>query len=700
MTSGSPLAIESVLIENFRPYQKLDIKLSTDKSKTITIIEGNNSLGKTTLMNALYWCLYGEEPFFLNQGEGKPLVNQKALNETQVGESLKAKVQIKFSNLKETTNIVSRELKLKRQDERTDKVFQKKVQGQIDSGFIIDEYITIESLQSNGNWKVTEDVNQSIAEINRIIPKELSEFIFFNGEMLDTFFRGEGQSKIRTGIEKVSGLEITLRSIEHWKVMEKMYKTKAANVAGSDVSEHERIKSEWEEKLERFISDRNLVQVKIDELTPKQKELENILQNHPLELINNLESQRRGLKEVKKTYENNKERINLERMEFIRSNFAPIILNHCILEAYEVIKLAETSGEIPPPISLPLLMEKIEEGFCICGNNLNKDLDAKIKLNKLIDDVKNSVLVGTAMEGKESLRRLLEIPNVLEIIEKLNKFRIDFNKADEDLQKTLDTITGITNQLKEYPQEKIRKFGNDLDEIDSKIRQYEKEIIQIESRIEAAKNTIDIKDQIITNSTKQSKASKIWNDKLALATKYREILEEIREELLGEIRGVVEKRTEEIWKRLISRGSQISKIEINEKYKIRVLDKENIDGLKTLSAGQTLYLALSFISAVREVTDINYPMVIDSPFGKVSGYERMWAADDLPNYLPQTQMTFLVTNSEYNAKIYDSATGNELPPISSVLRKNEKLWKEYVMKLKKISEESSITEIEEASHND
>lgn len=699
MTSGIPLAIESILIENFRPYQKIDIRLSTDKNKTITIIEGNNSLGKTTMMNALYWCLYGEEPFFLNQGEGKPLVNQKALNETQVGESLKTKVQIKFSNLKETTNIVSRELKLKRQDERTDKVFQKKVEGQIDSGFIIDEYITIQSLQSNGNWKTIEDINQADAEINRIIPKELSEFIFFNGEMLDTFFR-EGQSKIRTGIEKVSGLEITLRSIEHWKWMEKSYKSKAAALAGSDVSDHERIKSELEEKLEKFISDRNLVQMKIDEITPKQKELESILQNHPLQLINNLESQRSDLKEVKKTYENNKERVNLERMEFIRRNFAPIILNQSILDAYEVIKLAEASGQIPPPISLTLLMDKIEEGFCICGNNLNKDLDAKNNLNELVKEVKNSVLVSTAMEGKESLRRLLEIPNVSEITEKLNKFRTDFNKADEGLQKTLDTITGITNQLKEYPQEKIRKIGNDMDEIDSKIRQYEKEITQIESRIDAAKTTIEIKDQMIIKSIKLSKASKTWIDKLALATKCRVTLEEIREELLGEIRNIVEKRTEKIWKGLITRGSQISKIEIDEKYKIRVLDKENIDGLKTLSAGQTLYLALSFISAVREVTDTNYPMIIDSPFGKVSGYERMWAAEDLPNYLPQTQMTFLVTNSEYNAKIYDSASGNDLPPISSILRKNEKLWKEYVMKLKKISEISSITEIEEVHHID
>lgn len=695
MTSGVPLLIENVLIENFRPYQKLDVDLSTESNKTITIIEGNNSLGKTSLMNALFWGLYGKEPFFLNQGEGKPLANQKKLNDTKVGESATTKVRIKFSNMKETTHIVTRELKLRRQDENNEKIFQPKVNGQIDSGFTIDEIVTVESLQADGNWRVTDDMNQSIAEINRIIPQELSEFIFFNGEMLDTFFRGDGESKIRIGIEKVSGLEVTQRSIKHWKDIENSYKKKSAQSAGSDVSEHERIKTEWEGRLKKFELNKDEIQKKIDQITPRQKELENILQTHPLELMNNLESQRTEAKEHKKTYEGLKERINLERMDYIRNKFASIVMNRPILDAYDVIKQAEISGEIPPPISLALLMEKIEDGFCICGNNLSKDQVAKNNLNELVKGVKNSILATTALEGKETLRRLADIPRTDEMIEKLNSFRTNFNDADEKLQQTIDKMSGINNQLKEYPQEKIRTYGTELEDIDKKISKFEKELIQLGARIEAAQNTIDIKDQIIMNASKKSKASQKWNEKLELAVKARKTLEEIREELLGEIREVVEKRTEEIWKSLISRGKQISKIIINEEYKIRVIDKENVDNLKTLSAGQTLYLALSFISAVREVTDTNYPMIVDSPFGKVSGYERLWAAEDLPTYLPDTQMTFLVTNSEYNAKIYDSATDEELPPISTVLSKNEKLWKEYVLKRKDLSETSSITELEE-----
>ena len=155
---------------------------------------------------------------------------------------------------------------------------------------------------------------------------------------------------------------------------------------------------------------------------------------------------------------------------------------------------------------------------------------------------------------------------------------------------------------------------------------------------------------------------------------------------------------EEIFKKLIKRHWQIEKIEIDENYRMRVIDKEGVDNLKTLSAGQTLYLALSYIAAVREVTDTNYPMIIDSPFGKVSGEERVWAAEDLPKYLPDTQITLLVTNTEYAAEIpKDLQTGKKIESIRHIVQDSNRLGKEMLFTLEKISEESSRTIVEETS---
>jgi DNA sulfur modification protein DndD len=701
MSSEVALTIESISIENFRLLQKMDIKLSQDSEKPITIIEGNNSLGKTTLMNAIYWCLYGREPFFLNEGLGKPRINQKILNDTEVGNKVKAKVKVSFSDYKKITHIVTRELVCKRQNEGTIKVQNIKAGGQLDSGFIIDEYITVEVLKDDGNWKVIDNKNQSVTEINRILPEDIAEFTLFNGEKLDSFFREKDQTNIRTGIERVSGISITKKSIDHWEKMGKLYRQKVREKStGAGVQDHVRVRDEMEDKLESHKAEQNLVKQKIKNLEPQQKEIENILRNHPLELMKNLESERATYKNLRKTLKDNKDRIHQSRVQYIRKNFSPILLNKVILDTFGVIHEAEEMGQIPPPINLALLKEKIEEGFCICGTNLNKDIEAKGKLNSLLEEVKHSVLASTAIEGRESLRRLIDLPMTSEIIDKLNKFREEFNEAAEASTNNEEKISGITKQLEEYPQEKIRKLGLQLEDVDSKISRYYSQSKNIQFKIEATINTISVKDELISKAENQTLDSKRWKKKEEIATKAKEALEEILEELLDEVKSVVEKRTGELWKSLISKGDEIKEVKIDENYKIRVIDKEEIDGLKDLSAGQTLYLALSFIAAIREVTDMNYPMVIDSPFGKVSGYERVQAAENLPAYLPQTQMTFLVTNTEYNSTVFDSATGKEYPPISSELRKNKKVWKEFVYKKQKVSETSSVTIIEEVKFNE
>jgi hypothetical protein len=91
-------------------------------------------------------------------------------------------------------------------------------------------------------------------------------------------------------------------------------------------------------------------------------------------------------------------------------------------------------------------------------------------------------------------------------------------------------------------------------------------------------------------------------------------------------------------------------------------------------------------------------MVIDSPFGRISGLERVRAAEDLPLYLPDTQITFLVTNTEYNAEIQkDLETGKKISSIKNTFQKNNRLGKEMRLELEKISDTSSRTIVEEIS---
>ena len=51
----------SAKIENFRLLNGIEIKFSTDTEKNLTVIRAANESGKTTMLHALQWGLFGNE---------------------------------------------------------------------------------------------------------------------------------------------------------------------------------------------------------------------------------------------------------------------------------------------------------------------------------------------------------------------------------------------------------------------------------------------------------------------------------------------------------------------------------------------------------------------------------------------------------------------------------------------------------------
>ena len=138
----------------------------------------------------------------------------------------------------------------------------------------------------------------------------------------------------------------------------------------------------------------------------------------------------------------------------------------------------------------------------------------------------------------------------------------------------------------------------------------------------------------------ETDTNKMWKKRKNFATKTKDYLLQIKDELLQSIRITVQDGTKEIFQQLISKGGEIKELKIDSEYNITIIDN-NGDSLFPLSAGQRLYLSLSYIAAIREVTDTNFPMVIDSPLGRVDGWARVEAAKTLPVYL-QTWTKFLI----------------------------------------------------------
>ena len=152
----------------------------------------------------------------------------------------------------------------------------------------------------------------------------------------------------------------------------------------------------------------------------------------------------------------------------------------------------------------------------------------------------------------------------------------------------------------------------------------------------------------------------------------------------ADIRHGVQCRTDEIFKTLSAKWPQTNKVVIDTNCKVRFLNIDGTDELERMSASHILGFALSHIVAIREVTDVNYPLIIDSPFGNISQEGKIRMAEEFPKYLPNTQMILLFSDNEYLADNMDYSTG-KIVSVRDALRKSKRLGRELTLEVEKRS---------------
>ena len=108
----------------------------------------------------------------------------------------------------------------------------------------------------------------------------------------------------------------------------------------------------------------------------------------------------------------------------------------------------------------------------------------------------------------------------------------------------------------------------------------------------------------------------------------------------------VANHTRENFLNLIWKKDEFSDVGLTDDYQLVVL-KNGFNAVHTLSAGERLVLALSFIVAIRDITGFKVPLIIDTPLGKISGKPTKNIADFISNFANDVQITLLVTDKEY-----------------------------------------------------
>jgi DNA sulfur modification protein DndD len=195
------MRITNIDIKNYRQYQDLSFKFPYTMDNDIHIIVAQNGVGKTNLLNAITWCLYGTEPHL---SDGDKDIGLPKLNLRTVQESKEAG--------KESENV---EVKIRAQDGDTYITYCRSLPYRISSEAPFEEtakekfMVTVSS--TSGDPKIIEDKEETKQFIDRYMPEKIREYFYFDGEQLNTYFIGNRKGKVREAIFSISQVDIVNR---------------------------------------------------------------------------------------------------------------------------------------------------------------------------------------------------------------------------------------------------------------------------------------------------------------------------------------------------------------------------------------------------------------------------------------------------------------------------------------------------------
>ncbi|HEY0715248.1 MAG TPA: AAA family ATPase, partial [Polyangia bacterium] len=192
------MILTKLQLENFRQFfgtQTLEFANKPDRN--VTLIHGFNGAGKTALLNAFIWCLYGKTtPDF---EDSELLASEAALANANEGESITVRVRLTFRLSDRTVYVVDRS-----------KVFVKRgthADGQPDRLDL--------SIQKQGASQLDDVPGAKQQRVNSILAESLYKFFFFNGERIEWFASAAAYEEVEEGVKSLLDIKIYERSLTH-----------------------------------------------------------------------------------------------------------------------------------------------------------------------------------------------------------------------------------------------------------------------------------------------------------------------------------------------------------------------------------------------------------------------------------------------------------------------------------------------------
>jgi DNA sulfur modification protein DndD len=628
----------SIEIFNYRQYK--NIKLQFEKKEyDVHLIVASNGVGKTNLLNAINWCLYGDEPHV----SGSNITIDTSLNKLPIC-NIKALDERKYSD--EETCPVS--VSIVAEDNDNKYVFERSIDvNVITRNQVGKDRFGVKKVNSKGEVVFLDD-DSALELINRFLPKSIREYFYFDGERLLNYFDNSTSksANIKDSIYEISQVNVIDKVESHLNEFIKKYSKKIKKLS----PELEKKGAIYEDLLEKVKNKK----MEIEELKVQiQKSKEQIkLKN---DFINGTES----VVEDNIRYNQNKDRIlfleekletaNFELIKFVRYYSKLLFLYDCNLNTSKYINKHTSNSNVNPVISMGLIKDSLEEHKCrICGSELNDS--AEEYLEKLVNTVNSNKTVEKMFEIKNDIKRSLVIEN----------YENDKEKCFKDISIIKDEISDLEDQNYNLDA-KISKVSQIEDISDAiEIRAHHEELLERNiGKLGSCKENLNeleknLKKSKIDYDYEVSKNQEVEENKqyYKFVEKAQQIIVEIKKEIVDEVKEQMQIETIDIFEQLLWKKDTFERIELDDNFNLKLFHKQtNESCLNSCSAAEKELLALAFTLALHKVSGYDNLLFIDTPVGRVSDNNRENFAKVLLNVSKNKQIILAFTPSEYSAEV-------------------------------------------------
>lgn len=643
------MLLKSLKMNNFRQFKGVTkIAFSCNKEENVTIILGDNTYGKTTLLQAFSWCLYETVTF-----DKSPdfLLNLELSNTMRENDSEKVEVEIELIH-GDINYVVSR------CQEYIKKNGSVKAMNPIPK---------VSYKQNDGQTEAVKPIN-IINVISNILPQDLSSYFFFDTERVRSISM---RSDVTQAVKGLLGLSILENAVKHLgsrttktTVIGKFYHSMDSE---GDTRANEaliRIQDAQDKRL-AIAEQLDTCNSQIQYYEKRKEQLDAILRDNQTTAA--LQKRKENIdRQIKEELDAQAKLIEAYLVDFNQGSknfYAQPLLRR----ALDFLSEAKVDDKGIKDLTAVTILDIIERGKCICGTEIIQDNEAYEQLKMELAYVPPES-IGNAVRN---------------YIEKIDTFGSASNQI----------FTSIKNRFEELYRSKTRvqDWNDELEDISTKIKgkenmkKHEQELNDVKNRLKefnAKRNKLYSNDGICKNDIE--KYQKIYDSLIAVSDKNRSVMtyityaEEIKDWLESsykeketEIRERLEERVNKIFE-MMYHGSR--RVVINSKYQVTLLSTINDIEVDTgESEGANRVKNFAFIAGLValakerimnkiEESGINlssepYPLVMDAPFSNADEKHTSNISKVLPEIAEQVIMFVMQKDWHYAEPVMSSRVG-------------------------------------------